>query len=29
VMLQFVSGVVGMAWLQRRRNRKVRVRSRS
>jgi hypothetical protein len=26
VMLQFVSGVVGMAWLQRRRNRKVRAR---
>jgi hypothetical protein len=29
VVLQFVSGVVGMAWLQRRRNRRIRVRSRS
>jgi len=29
VMLQLVSGVVGLAWLQRRRNRSVRARSRS
>jgi hypothetical protein len=27
VVLQFVSGVVGMAWLQRRRNRRVRSQS--
>ncbi len=29
VMLQLASGVVGLAWLQRRRNRRVRARSRS
>jgi hypothetical protein len=29
VMLQLVSGGIGLAWLQRRRNRRVRARNRS